>query len=92
MYLISHSIDQSLISDLNSTYTELAIWITETNSTTLHLEAYTRLKVVEVEVTVTDGEVQVVLVLGKLEQQKMSFGWLVDVSTCVKTCSNSASS
>ena len=62
--------------------------ITEANSTTLHLEAYTRLKVVGVEVTVTDGEVQVVLVLGKLEQQKTGFGWLLDVSTWFKTCSN----
>ena len=41
---------------------------------------------------VTDGDVHVVLVTGTLEQQKTGFGWHIDVSTWVKTCSNSASS
>ena len=26
-------------------------------------------------------------VTGTLEQQKTNFGWVIDVSTCVKTCS-----
>lgn len=50
-------------------------------------EPYTCLNLHVVVIEVTVHVVQVVI--GKLET---GFGWLVDVSTCVETCSNSASS